>query len=61
MDGHPMRNVASNKGVMRTVVSTRGSLCRVFDGTVRERVVFGLFGLAFERKQMPRFVGNASS
>ena len=29
--------------------------------TVHERVVFSLFGLAFERKQIPRFVGNISS
>jgi len=29
--------------------------------TVHERVVFSLLGLAFERKQIPRFVGNVSS
>jgi len=29
--------------------------------TVYERVVFSLLGLAFERKQIPRLVGNVSS
>jgi hypothetical protein len=29
--------------------------------TVHERVVFSLLGLAFERKQIPRFIGNVSS
>jgi len=29
--------------------------------TVHERVVFSLLGLAFERKQIPRLVGNVSS
>ena len=29
--------------------------------TVHERVVFSHLGLAFERKQVPRFVGNVSS
>ncbi len=29
--------------------------------TVHERVVFSLLGLAFERKQIPRLVGNISS
>ena len=55
---------------MHRFVSTRGSLCRISVGTrlytncartVHERVVFSLLGLAFERKQIPRFVGNISS
>ena len=29
--------------------------------TVHEWVVFSLLGLAFERKQIPRFVGNVGS
>jgi len=29
--------------------------------TVHERIVFSQLGLAFERKQVPRFVGNVVS
>jgi hypothetical protein len=55
---------------MHIFVSARGSLCGISVGnllctncarTVHERVVFSLLGLAFERKQVPRFVGNVVS
>jgi hypothetical protein len=53
-------------GVMQIFDSTRGSLLDAALNsdcaqTVHERVVFSLLGLAFERKQVPRFIENVSS
>jgi len=42
----------------RAGAQSRRSTCA---RTVHERVVFSLFGLAFERKQIPRFVVNVVS
>jgi len=55
-----MRNVAS---VAELTKSFFAEIDKVEDctRTVHERVVFSLLGLAFERKQIPRFVGNISS
>ena len=46
----------SNRGLLGGV-SAKSDCTR----TVHERVVFSLLGLAFERKQIPRFVGNVVS
>jgi hypothetical protein len=51
---------------MHTFVSQKGSLAPFSGGadcarSVHERAVLSLLGLAFERKQIPRFVVNASS
>jgi hypothetical protein len=56
----------TNRGVMHTFVSMRGSLSWISVGpdcapSVHESNVFNSFGLAFERKQIPRFIGNVSS
>jgi hypothetical protein len=53
-------------GVMHTLVSKRGSPWRNLGHphcarSVHESNVFGIWGLAFERKQIPRFVENVSS